>query len=213
MDHQFSPNDNFYARYSDWRNDSQGMSFPTLPSRTNQRYTNVVGSETHLFSPSFLFTARFTMMRFTNVAATGGPNVAQSTGLVDVFPPFRGRDFLPPFSIAGYASLSQSGSFMGPEYYLIPPSISKKSRGPSYVGLWRWLHVYDVFDGSDSWRRKLLIRSDSLRFGNRRRLSGLLIRTAFQCESRRRALGVDLRLSQLFVVCPGYIPLQCKTHL
>jgi hypothetical protein len=129
VDHQFSPNDNFYARYSDWRNDSQGRSFPTLPSTTNQRYTNVVGSETHLFSPSFLFTTRFTVMRFTNVAATGGPDVAQSTGLVNVFPPFRGRDFLPPFSIAGYASLSQSGSFMGPEYYLVPTIDFQKIAG------------------------------------------------------------------------------------
>ena len=107
----------------------KGCLFRPYRREQTERYTNVVGSETHLFSPSFLFTARFTMMRFTNVAATGGPNVAQSTGLVDVFPPFRGRDFLPPFSIAGYASLSQSGSFMGPEYYLIPTIDFQKIAG------------------------------------------------------------------------------------
>lgn len=129
VDHQFSPNDNFYARYSDWRNDSRGVSLPTLPGLENQRYTNVVGSETHLFSPSFLFTARFAMMRFTDVSTTGGPDVAQSTGLVSVFPPFRGKDFLPPFSIAGYASLSQSGNFRGPEYYLVPTIDFQKVTG------------------------------------------------------------------------------------
>jgi hypothetical protein len=120
VDHQFSAKDNFYARYSDWRNDAQSTSLPTLPVTDNQRYTNIVGSETHLFNPSFLFTARFAAMRFTEVTTTGGLDVAQSTGLVSVFPPFRGKDFLPPFSIAGYASLSQSGNYRGPEYYLVP---------------------------------------------------------------------------------------------
>ena len=129
VDHQFSPNDNFYARYSDWRNHSRGVSLPTLPGMENQRYTNVVGSETHLFNPSFLFTARFAMMRFTDVSKTGGPDVAQSTGLVSIFPPFRGKDFLPPFSIAGYASLSQSGNFRGPEYYLVPTIDFQKITG------------------------------------------------------------------------------------
>jgi hypothetical protein len=129
VDHQFSPNDNFYVRYSDWRNDSQSASLPTIPTMENQRYTNVVGSETHLFSPSFLFTARFTMMRFTDVSTTGGPDVAQSTGLVSVFPPFRGKDFLPPFSIAGYATLSQSANFRGAEYYLVPTIDFQKVAG------------------------------------------------------------------------------------
>ena len=46
--------------------------------------------------------------------------MAAATGLVNVFPPFRGTDFLPPFSIAGYASPSQSGNFRGPEYYVVP---------------------------------------------------------------------------------------------
>ena len=129
VDHQFSPNDNFYARYSDWRNDSQSRSLPTTPVTEDQRYTNVVGSETHLFSPNFLFTARFAMMRFTDVSMTGGPDVSQSTGLVNVFPPFRGKDFLPPFSIAGYATLSQSGNFRGPEYYLVPTIDFQKVAG------------------------------------------------------------------------------------
>jgi hypothetical protein len=120
VDHQFSPNDNFYARYSDWINDAVSSTLPTMPLLDNQHYTNIVGSETHLFSPSFLFTARFAVMRFTETQTTGGPDVAQSTGLVSVFPAFRGKPFLPPFSIAGYASLSQSADLRGPEYYLVP---------------------------------------------------------------------------------------------
>jgi hypothetical protein len=120
VDHQFSPKDNFYARYSDWFNDAVSSSLPTMPAMDNQHYTNIVGSETHLFSPSFLFTARFAVMRFTETQTTGGPDVAESTGLVSVFPAFHGKGFLPPFSIAGYASLSQSADLRGPEYYLVP---------------------------------------------------------------------------------------------
>jgi hypothetical protein len=95
----------------------------------NQRYTNIIGSETHLFNPSFVLTARFTVMRFTEMTTTGGADVAQSTGLVSVFPPFRGKDFLPPFSIAGYASLSQSANLRGPEYYLVPTVDFQKIAG------------------------------------------------------------------------------------
>jgi hypothetical protein len=31
VDHQFSPKDNFYARFSDWFNDAVSSSLPTLP--------------------------------------------------------------------------------------------------------------------------------------------------------------------------------------
>jgi len=120
VDHQFSPKDTFYARYSDWKYDIQSRSLPTLPATQNQRYTNTVATETHVFNPHFLLTSRLTVMRFTDQTLTGGPDVAAATGLVNVFPPFRGRDFLPPFSIAGYASPSQSGNFRGPEYYVVP---------------------------------------------------------------------------------------------
>jgi len=129
VDHQFSVKNNFYARYSDWRNETGSSTLPTLPVTNRQRYTNVVATETHVFDPTFLVTARFTMMRFAETTATGGPDVAQSTGLVNVFPPFRGRDFLPPFSIAGYASLSQSANVRMPEYYLVPTVDFQKTKG------------------------------------------------------------------------------------
>ena len=129
VDHQFSVKDSFYARYSDWRNGTRSSSLPTLPAINSQRYTNVVASETHIFDPTFLVTARFTMMRFTEATSTGGPDVAKATGLVNVFPPFRDHDFLPPFSIAGYASLSQSANLRGPEYYLVPTVDFQKTRG------------------------------------------------------------------------------------
>ncbi len=129
VDHQFSAKDNLYVRYSDWRNDAVSSSLPTLPTSDNQRYTNVVGSDTYIFNPTFLVTARFTMMRFTEATSTGGPDVAAAAGLTSVFPPFRGTDFLPPFSIAGYASLSQSANLRGPEYYLVPTVDFQKTRG------------------------------------------------------------------------------------
>ena len=129
VDHQFSTKDSFYARYSDWRNDTRSSTLPTLPVTNTQRYTNIVASETHIFDPTFLVTARFTTMRFTEATSTGGPDVAKAAGLVSVFPPFRGQDFLPPFSIAGYASLSQSANFRGPEYYLVPTVDFSKTRG------------------------------------------------------------------------------------
>jgi hypothetical protein len=120
VDHQFSAKDSFYTRYSDWKYTIDSASLPTLPATENQRYTNIVATETHVFDPHFLLTSRVTIMRFTDETFTGGPDVAGETGLVSVFPPFRGHDFLPPFSIAGYASPSQSGNFRGPEYYLVP---------------------------------------------------------------------------------------------
>ena len=129
VDHQFSVKDNFYVRYSDWRNDAVSSTLPTLPTSDNQRYTNVVGSDTYIFNPTFLVTARFTMMRFTEATSTGGPDVAAAAGLTSVFPPFRGTDFLPPFSIAGYTSLSQSANLRGPEYYLGPTVDFQKTRG------------------------------------------------------------------------------------
>jgi hypothetical protein len=120
VDHQFSPKDNFYARFSDWFNDAVSSSLPTLPGIDNRHYTNIVGSETHLFSQSFLLTSRFAAMLYTEKASTGGPDVAESTGLVNVFPAFHGDAFLPPFSIAGYAGIGQSGSVTNPQYYLTP---------------------------------------------------------------------------------------------
>ena len=66
VDHQFGRKDSFFARYSDARNPSHGVGLPSITSQTLARLTNVVASDTHTFSPSFLITARFGMSRVNN---------------------------------------------------------------------------------------------------------------------------------------------------
>lgn len=118
VDHQFSPKDSMYARYSDWRNPSSSSTLPATPSVTYNRFTNIVGSETHIFDPTFLVTGRFGLQRVLNNQFTGGPDVSQQTGLLSTFPAYRGYDFLPALTIPGYPALSQFYGNQGPEYYL-----------------------------------------------------------------------------------------------
>ncbi|MBS1801354.1 MAG: TonB-dependent receptor [Acidobacteria bacterium] len=129
IDHQFGSKDDFYARYSDSLNTSSTQTLPTLPTNSRNRYMNVVVSETHAASPTFLFTTRFGMQRVNGQALTGGPgggigpqNTLKDSGLLDAFGQFQGKnqnyDLTPSISIPGYASIGGSGSINGPEYYM-----------------------------------------------------------------------------------------------
>lgn len=129
IDHQFGSRDSIYLRMSDWRNQINSVGLPALPSTESQNFMNDVATETHTFNPTFVATARLSVVRFPDHSRSLGPDVAKSTGLVNVFPPFEGIDFLAPMSIAGYASLSESANSRGPEYYIVPTLDFTKTTG------------------------------------------------------------------------------------
>jgi hypothetical protein len=117
VDHQFGKRDSFFARYTDARNPSHGSGLPVLKGQTTSRLTNVEGSDTHTFSPSFLITARFGMSRVNSPSiVTPVPGLANDSGSLAVFPAFHGLEVIPPLSISGYSGLSEAAAFIGPLY-------------------------------------------------------------------------------------------------
>jgi hypothetical protein len=117
VDHQFGKRDSFFARYTDARNPSHGSGLPALPGQTVSRLTNVEGSDTHSFSPTFLITARFGMSRAnTLTSVTPVPGLASQSGTLAVFPAFHDLEVIPPLSISGYSGLSQAAALIGPLY-------------------------------------------------------------------------------------------------
>lgn len=116
VDHQFGNNDTFYARYSDTRNPSSSVFFPNQPSVSSTRATNIAVSETHMFSPTFLLTARFGWERFYSPSSTNGPDVASTAGTFEAFPlTFNGLKRIPPIVIGGIGNISQGFGYYGPE--------------------------------------------------------------------------------------------------
>jgi Carboxypeptidase regulatory-like domain len=134
VDHQFGSKDNMYVRMSDWRNRIRSVGLPALSSRESQHFMNNVATDTYTFSPTFVATGRLSVVRFTDQSRPTGPDVAKAAGLTDVFPPFEGVDFLPPMSIPGYATLSQSANTRGPEYYVVPTGDFTKTAGRHTLG-------------------------------------------------------------------------------
>ena len=115
VDHQFGQNDRFFVRYSGANNPSSGVSLPSLPGSTSDQLNNLVVSDTHIISPSFIVSARYGLItvdyRTGNQAPAG---IADATGLSAVFPKFRGTDFLPAITIPGYTGVNFSASQIGP---------------------------------------------------------------------------------------------------
>lgn len=129
IDHQFGNKDDFYARYSDSLDTSSTQTLPTLPNNSRTRYMNVVVSETHAASATFLFTTRFGMQRVNQQVLTGGPgggigsqDTLKDSGLLDAFGQFQGGgtnyDLTPSISIPGFASIATNDAINGPEYYM-----------------------------------------------------------------------------------------------
>jgi hypothetical protein len=107
IDHQFGKNDNFFARYTAADNPATRIGIPTLPTENYNNFTNAAISETHIFNPNFILTARFGIQQLDYGNAVGGDHsVASRSGTLDGFPSFHGQNVIPPISIAGYASLS-----------------------------------------------------------------------------------------------------------
>ena len=148
VDHQFGPNDTFYARYSDNRNPTTSVFFPNVPSVGSTRATNVALSETHLFSPKFLLTVRFGWERFSNLSSTDGPDAATSAGTFDAFPlEFGGLKRIPPLVIGGIGNLSQGYGYNGPENTLFWTADFQKIVGRHTLAFGGWYgHDHFVTD-------------------------------------------------------------------
>ena len=58
------------------------------------------------------------MLRSLDLTFSGGPDISQSTGLVNTFPLFHGYGQIPALVIPGYTTLSNAANYQGPEYYL-----------------------------------------------------------------------------------------------
>lgn len=117
VDHQFGSRNNFYARYSDQRMARGSVTFPMLPSLTDDRNQNVVISDTQVFNPTFLVTGRFGFSRMNQTGLTPAvPGLARAAGTIEVYEPFRGQEVIPPISIPGYPGLNQGISVYGPEW-------------------------------------------------------------------------------------------------
>lgn len=130
VDHQFGAKDYFYARYTDANNPSKTVGMPTLPGEAYNRFTNVVASNTHTFSPTFLITGRFGMQRLNYGNFVGGDlGVARRAGTLDAFPAFRDTEVIPPISITGFAGLSQGLGYYGPQYDLSWTGDGSKTAG------------------------------------------------------------------------------------
>jgi len=134
VDHQFGPKDNMYARFTDWNDPSVNQGISSFPSKTNIRYAQTVASETHLFSPTLLVTARFGMFRENQSDAAAGPDLAQQTGLTAIFPPWAGHDFIPTFDIPGYTGIGTFFGAEGPQYYVVPTADFQKVKGRHTLG-------------------------------------------------------------------------------
>lgn len=122
VDHQFSPKDNFSARYSDSyvRNITFGL--PALTSDTFFTLRSLILSETHTLDPTFLVTARFGIGRRNRGSVPQlVEGLARRAALLDAYPPYRdpasGRvyEVFPPITIPGYAGMSESISLPSPE--------------------------------------------------------------------------------------------------
>lgn len=120
-DHQFGPKDTFYGRYTDWRLDSSGTSFPTISNLSHQRVTGVVASETHVLNPTSVVTGRFGLLRIGTYSSTfQSGDLSKTEGLLGVFPPFQGKyNILPTMTMEDqiFPSLGEFYSANGPEYY------------------------------------------------------------------------------------------------
>jgi hypothetical protein len=130
VDHQFGRKDSFFSRYSEARNPSHGVGLPSITSQTLSRLTNVVASDTHTFSPSFIVTARFGMSRVDSQSFVSLiPGLAQKAGTLAAFPPFHGDESIPPLGIPGFTGLSQERAIIGPLFQNAWTADGQKIRG------------------------------------------------------------------------------------
>jgi hypothetical protein len=129
-DHQFGQKDSFYARYSDVTNPTSSVFLPAWPSVGVNHYSNIVVSDTHMFSPTTLLTLRFGMAQTNFNSYVRDNDIAAKIGTQAAFPPFEGKyNTIPPTTIPGYPGLSDSPGINGPQYLWSWTADTQKIKG------------------------------------------------------------------------------------
>ena len=141
-DHQFSEKDSILGRYTYTHQDTISQSTnPTLPTNQFYNLTNAMVSETHLFSPTFAVTSRFSD---TVWHLGGGPTfvagLAAQAGTLTAWPSFvadnTGVNYSinPPVTIAGLASIPGAVILPQTERELDWMSDANKTTGRHTIG-------------------------------------------------------------------------------
>lgn len=121
VDHQFGRNDTFFGRFSYWRDEPTSPN--GIPSSVYTNFThalNTTVSDTHVFNPTTVLTARFGVLTYSNPQDdkyVGGGDPTTIGGTLSTFPAFEGKyNLIPYISIAGYNDMDQYFGFNGPEH-------------------------------------------------------------------------------------------------
>ncbi|MGH9398648.1 MAG: carboxypeptidase regulatory-like domain-containing protein [Terriglobia bacterium] len=127
VDHQFGQKDSFFGRFTDARNSqSQDSGFNGIGNLDSRHFSNMVVSDTHTFTPSFLVTARFGWQRFNWNSNSVGPFVAQQAGLCDTFPlTLNGKCYMPSMLLSPFPGFGQSFEYYPENLYTLSADTQK----------------------------------------------------------------------------------------
>ncbi len=145
VDHQFRSKDIFMARYS--HQDNPALSFPgglsTLPEERTWEFWNLLVSDTHVFSPTFVLAGRVGVNRGRRSAfVTGDLSLARKTGRLESWPAFDAqgrlsppRENLPTIGIPGIGTFRQGFDLDGPKQFLDSSVSAQKFLGRHMIEL------------------------------------------------------------------------------
>jgi Carboxypeptidase regulatory-like domain len=148
VDHQFSPNDSFFVRWSQLFNRTISPGLPAVTTNTYVTTKSFLVSETHIFNPSFLVTARFGVTRWNRGANPWiTPGLARSAGTLTSFPAYTDPsgntyEVFPGISIPGYAGLSNGTSLPSPETQIYWDGDFTKIHGGHTIGFGGMFHKF-----------------------------------------------------------------------
>ena len=150
VDHQFGSKDSFFSRYTDVRLPNYGSAPPAVPQTTYIRYSNVMASDTHIFSPTLVLTTRFSVFKAVeHDEAIDSQQLLLSTGLDKVFPPFHGTPYLPNMSIQNFSGFNVGGGITGPQYYITGSGDVQKISGRHTIAFGgNWLRMSGIADST-----------------------------------------------------------------
>ena len=148
VDHQFGQHDSFFARWSQFFNRTISPGLPAVTSDTYVKTKEFLVSETHIFSPSFLVTARFGVTRWNRGANPWiTPGLAHNAGTLTSFPAYTDPsgnvyEVFPPITIPGYAGLSNGTSLPSPETQVYWDGDFTKIHGGHTIGFGGMFHKF-----------------------------------------------------------------------
>ena len=128
------------ARYSWWSDPTRSPGTPSqngtvFPSIGTARYHSLVGSETHVFNPTFLVTSKFAFYRYATTSPSTGPDLSGQLGLDSVFTPWDGYHWVPTMSIPGLGGIGQYAGIEGPEGHYVWAEDVQKIKGRHTIGI------------------------------------------------------------------------------